>query len=199
MQEKEEITFREIKKEIRIVGIDDCPFTPKTHRDIFVFGIVTRGGYWIDGVMRTRVEVDGFDATEKIADMIKSSPHYKQLRVIMLDGITFAGFNLVDARALFKSTRLPVLAITREKININSVRSAIKHLSRWEERLLILQNNGEPVKLKIRETELNMHVVGISTKNAEKIVQISCTRGNIPEPLRLAHIIASGLTKQINQ
>ena len=28
--------------------------------------------------------------------MIVASPHYKQLRVIMLNGLTFAGFNVLD-------------------------------------------------------------------------------------------------------
>jgi len=71
-----------------------------------VVGVVFRGGYWLDGVMHTKILVDGFDATEKIGAMVTGSPHFKQLRVIMLNGITFAGFNMVDIQALNALTRL---------------------------------------------------------------------------------------------
>ena len=50
--------------------------------------------------MHTHVAIDGFDATEQIASMINSSPHCKQLRLVMLNGITFAGFNVVDIKRL---------------------------------------------------------------------------------------------------
>lgn len=190
---KREVKFRKIKKEIRIVGVDDCPFTPRSSGRADVIGAVLRGGYWLDGVMHTRVEVDGFDATEKIAEMVRSSPHYRQLRVIMLDGITFAGFNIVDIVGLFELTGLPVLALTREKTNMDSVRSALKNLPRWEERWSMIQRAGVMFELKVGETELQMHTAGVSSEDAEEIVRISSTRGNIPEPLRVAHLIASGL------
>ena len=183
-----------IKKEIRIVGVDDCPFVPRSHGKIDVIGIVFRGGYWIDGAMRTCIQVDGFDATEKIAKMINFSPHYKQLRVIMLDGITFAGFNVVDLRELFELTGLPVLALTREKAVMDDVKEGVMRLKRWEERLQMIQNAGQMFNIEVRKTQLHMQVAGIAKEDAEKIVMVTCTRGNIPEPLRVAHIIASAFT-----
>ena len=77
--------FRVIKPEIRVLGVDDGVFTPHVKGLVPVVGVVFRGGYWLDGVMHTKIKVDGFDATRKIASMILNSPHYKQLRVIMLD------------------------------------------------------------------------------------------------------------------
>jgi endonuclease V-like protein UPF0215 family len=38
-------------------------------------------------------------------------------------------------------------------------------------------------------------VVGISEKDAASILRSTSTRSNIPEALRVAHIIASGLTR----
>jgi len=105
--------FRSIKSEIRVLGVDDGVFIPHNKGYADVVGVVFRGGYWLDGVMRTEVEVDGLDATEKIASMVMTSPHYQQLRIIMLNGITFAGFNIVDIKELYSKTELPVIAITR--------------------------------------------------------------------------------------
>ena len=91
--------FRTIKREIRVLGVDDGPFTP--HQGYApVVGVVFRGGYWLDGVLSTKVKVDGFDATDKISSMIVESPHYRQVRVMMLDGVTFGGFNIVNIKEL---------------------------------------------------------------------------------------------------
>ena len=45
-------------------------------------------------------------------------------------------------------------------------------------------NNSEPVYIQI---------YGIELEDAEEIVRISTTRSAIPEPLRVAHIIAAGI------
>ena len=104
--------FRAIKSEIRVLGVDDGKFVPHTEGDVIVVGVVFRGGCCIDGVMHTNIAIDGFDATEQIASMINGSPHCKQLRLVMLNGITFAGFNVVDIKKLNLATKLPVIALT---------------------------------------------------------------------------------------
>ena len=189
--------FRSIKPEIRVLGVDDGVFIPHSKGLVDVVGVVFRGGYWLDGVMRTEVEVDGLDGTEKIASMIIESPHYKQLRIIMLSGITLAGFNVVDIKELYNKTGLPVIAITRDMPNMKEIEQAIERLPEKEKRWRAIQNAGEIIKVRTREEEepIYMQIAGIEREDAEKIVKITSTRSNIPEPLRVAHIIASGLTK----
>jgi hypothetical protein len=145
--------------------------------------------------MRTQVEIDGLDATEKIATMIKNSPHYEQLRVIMLDGMTFAGFNIADIKELFQKTGLPVITVTREKPNFEDIKKALKNLPHHKKRWEIMKNAGETFKVQTREGEepVYVQVAGISESDTEKILKKTSTRSNIPEALRVAHIIASGL------
>jgi len=189
--------FRSIKPEIRVLGVDDGVFIPHSKGLVDVVGVVFRGGYWLDGVMRTEVEVDGLDGTEKVASMIIESPHYKQLRIIMLSGITLAGFNVVDIKELYNKTGLPVIAITRDMPNMKEIEQAIERLPEKEKRWRAIQNAGEMIKVQTRKKEepIYMQIAGIKREDAEKIVKITSTRSNIPEPLRVAHIIASGLTK----
>ena len=189
--------FRCIKPEIRVLGIDDGAFLPRTEGTVDVVGVVYRGGYWLDGVMRTEVEIDGTDATEKIAFMIKSSPHYKQLRVVMLNGITLAGFNVVDIQWLFKEINLPVVTVTREEPNLAEIKLALENLPEHEKRWQAIENAGEISQVYTRNDEeaVCMQVAGISKSDAEKILKKTSTRSNIPEALRVAHIIASGLTQ----
>jgi endonuclease V-like protein UPF0215 family len=188
--------FHVIKPEIRVLGIDDGAFIPHVKGQVPVIGVVFRGGYWLDGVMHTEIAVDGFDATEKISAMITSSPHYKQLRVIMLNGITFAGFNVVDVESLYEATRLPVITVTREKPDLAEIRKALQNLPRSEERWEAILKAGEPVEVSTRNAEAKVYVqtVGVSKEDAQKILRLTSTRSNIPEALRVAHLIASGIS-----
>jgi len=188
--------FRAIKPEIRVLGVDDGVFTPHVKGFVPVVGVVFRGGYWLDGVMHTKIRVDGFDATRKIASMILNSPHYKQLRVIMLNGITFAGFNVADIKKLAAKTKLPVISVTREKPNLADIREALKNLPKSEERWKAMLNAGETFEVHARSGSAKIYVQfsGIFEEDAEKILQVTSTRSNIPEALRVAHLVASGIS-----
>jgi len=189
--------FRVIKPEIRVLGVDDGVFTPHVKGFVPVVGVVFRGGYWLDGVMHTKVEVDGFDATEKIASMIINSPHYKQLRVIMLNGITFAGFNVVNIKELSKEVKLPVIAVTREQPNFTEIREALKNLPESEERWKAIQSAEKMFEVSTRSEneKVYMQTSGILEEDARKILQLTSTRSSVPEALRVAHLIASGISK----
>ncbi|MEM2910907.1 MAG: DUF99 family protein [Candidatus Bathyarchaeia archaeon] len=189
--------FRVIKPEIRVLGVDDGKFKPRTRGFVPVVGVVFRGGYWLDGVMHTKIRVDGVEATNKIASMVLDSPHYKQLRVIMLNGITFAGFNIVDIKRLNAKTELPVIAVTREKPNFIEVREALENLPKKEERWKAVLNAGEVFEVSVRgnkKEKIYMQISGINEEDARKILQLTSTRSHIPEALRVAHIIASGIS-----
>ena len=158
-----------------------------------MIGVVFRGGLWLDGVMRTEVTVDGLDATESLIAMIRSSCHYKQLRLVMMDSITLAGFNIVNIRLLFNETGLPVIALTRDKPTDIKVREALQNLSDWEKRLRLIEEAGELIEVHVRGSPLYLHLSGISRQDAGRIVNTTSTRANFPEPLRVAHLIASGI------
>jgi endonuclease V-like protein UPF0215 family len=189
--------FGVIKPEIRVLGVDDGVFVPHVPSLVPVVGVVFRGGYWVEGVMHTEVLVDGFDATEKIAAMITSSPHHKQLQVIMLNGITFGGFNIVDLKTLNAAVGLPVVAVTREKPDLDEIRAALEHLSRSEERWRAVVDAGEVTEVTTRNLakKIYLHVAGIAVVDAMRVVRLTSTRSNIPECLRVAHLIASGVSK----
>jgi len=187
-------SFRIIKPEIRVIGIDDGPFTP--HRGYApVVGVVFRGGYWLDGVLSTRVKVDGFDATERIAEMIVGSPHHGQVRVVMLDGVTFGGFNVVDIIRLHDLTGLPVIVVTRDKPDFRMIRAALKNLPKSGERWKAVQNAGPVFDVQTRGKRVYVEAYGVRSTDACRIVQLTSTRSGIPEALRVAHLIASGVTQ----
>jgi endonuclease V-like protein UPF0215 family len=188
--------FRVVKPEIRVLGVDDGIFEPRSGGFATVVGVVFRGGYWLDGVMHTKIKVDGLDAGEKIANMILGSPHFKQLRVVMLNGVTFAGFNVVDIKKLNEATGLPMIAATRDKPDEKSIREALKNLPKSGERWKAMRGGGKmhAVQTRAGAAKVYVQVACISLEDATKILRLTSTRSNMPEALRVAHIIASGLT-----
>jgi len=200
-RKSEVVKIRVVKPEIRVLGIDDGVFTPHSNELVDVVGVIYRGGYWLDGFMHTKVQVDGLDATEKLAEMITSSPHYAQLRVIMLNGVTLAGFNVVDIEELYQRVKLPVIAVTRDKPDFDDIKEALKNLPQSEERWRAIETAGKIIKVRTRNGEepVYVHVAGVSEEDAKRILKSTSTRSNVPEALRVAHIIASGLVQVRDQ
>ncbi|MFH0832758.1 MAG: DUF99 family protein [Candidatus Aenigmatarchaeota archaeon] len=178
-----------IKDEIRVIAWDDCAFRFK-QKNVLIVGAIFRGGKFLDGLLSTRIKKDGTDATEKIAASILKSRHYDQLSYIMLDGITFAGFNLVDIKKLHKKTKLPVIVIQRKKPDMKKFKEALKIFSDYKKRLNVVSNAG-----KISSSgKIYYQKAGLSNDECEELMKVTCVRSNVPEPIRVAHLIASGLS-----
>jgi len=178
------------KSEIRVIGWDDAPHKRGQRKRVLLVGVITRGGKYIDGMLSTKVKYDGLDATEKIARAINKSRHRDQLRCIMTNGISFAGFNLVDIKELARLTSLPVIAVQRKMPDVKSFISAMRKFKDFEKRKEIVKNAGKIHKC----GKIYFQKAGISVKDAREIIKICTTHGNLPEPIRVAHIIASGLS-----
>ena len=177
-----------------MLGIDDGKFTPHTEGSVIVVGVVFRGGCSIDGVMHTTIAIDGLDATEQFASMIKASPHRRQLRLVMLNGITFAGFNIVDIKKLNVATKLPVMALTQERPDLDAIYEALTNLPNFDERWKMILEAGEIHEVINNRAKIYIELAGISLSDAQKIIAMTSTRSSLPEPLRVAHLIASGIS-----
>jgi len=188
--------MRNIKREIRIVGFDDAPFVPRSKGKVPVIGVVFRGGDFLDGIFKTDVTIDGMDATKILTDLINKSKHKEQLRVIMLDGITVGGFNTINISELYEKTGLPVIAINRKKPDLKKIKTALKNFNDFDERWKCVEDAGKFHKTKIvKNKNIYFQFIGLKQTEVEKIIKLSCTRSLIPEPLRVAHLIASALIK----
>jgi endonuclease V-like protein UPF0215 family len=184
--------FRSIKKEIRILAFDDGPFEFKSKGKDILVGTIFRGGEFMDGLLKTEIEIDGTDATKKIIDVANKSKH-KDIRVIMLNGITFAGFNTVDIEEIHNKTNLPIIVVSRKKPNLERFVASMKNLSNFEERVKCVENAGPFFSVNIKNKKVYFQTHGITEKDAALILKRSATRSLIPEPLRIAHLIATGI------
>jgi endonuclease V-like protein UPF0215 family len=182
-----------IKKELRILGIDDAPFNKFKDKECLIVATIFRGGSYIDGLLSTHVKIDGRDSTENIIKIVRASRHIEQLRCIMIDGIAFAGFNVIDIQKVSKMTKLPVIVFIRKMPNFKKIAVALEKADKKTaaSKLALMKKAGKVHRIKNKR--VYYQIAGISEKKAAEILKLAATHAIVPEPLRIAHIIASGI------
>ena len=178
-----------VKPEIRILAIDDGPLASDK---IIMIGVIFRGADWLEGVLSTEITRDGNDATERIVELAKKTKHYDQIRVVLLDGITYAGFNVVDIHTLYEQTNLPVIVVMDSLPDFEQIRSALRNLEQSDERWDLIQRAGEVFEVPGKD-KIYIQLCGIDLSSARDIINLTSIHSRIPEPLRVAHLIATGV------
>lgn len=192
-----------MKKDIRIIGIDDAAFQRENSTKTFVFGVVMRGYNLVEGILRTNVKVDGLDATEKISKMIIESKFIDQLKAIILGSSTIAAFNIIDVKKLYENTSIPVITVLSQLPNENEVKDALSRLADWEERYEVLKLNPplQEIEFKNQKNRIcKMYVQHIGFKDEKEIkelLQFTTYSSSIPEGLRLADLIGQSFKNYV--
>ena len=174
-----------------VIGFDDAPF-PRNHRgDVLLVGAVYAGSR-LEGVLSDKVRRDGINATRTIVRLVSTSHFRKHLQAVLLQGITFAGFNVVDLQAAFEALTLPVIAVSRRQPDMEAVRTALlDHVPGGQHKWRLIQKAG-PVE---RAAGVYVQRAGISLRDAERLIGRLALNGRLPEPLRTAHLIAGGIAQ----
>jgi uncharacterized protein len=183
-----------MKPEVRLLGVDDGPFH-FSDKETAVIGVVMRASGYIEGIIKKEIRIDGSDATNLVIDMITHTRHRKQLKAMMLDGVALGGFNIVDIDKVFDETSLPVVTVTRDKPNFEKIKTALQgHFEDWKDRYDLI-TRGELFELETSYNPIFVKCAGVSFEEAKEIITLATIRGVIPEPIRIAHIIASGILR----
>lgn len=177
----------EADKQLTAVGFDDAPF--KRDDDVTgVAGVVLRAEVF-EGLLWEDIVVDGLDATETLASMVTASQFSDQLDCVLLDGIAFGGFNVVDVPKLTRLLDVPCMTIMRSRPNWDAIEDALSHVSKSAERLNAMRR-AAPV---YEGDRVYYQVCGTGQESARVALNRLTIRGNIPEPVRVAHLVASGV------
>ena len=199
---------------MNVIGFDDGPF-PREHRgDVLLVGVVCSGTR-VDGIVSGRIRRDGADSTRRIVELVRAS-QFAHVQAVMLQGIAVGGFNVVDIHGLSKALQVPVLVVVRRPPDMASVHRALFSdapstprprvpgaARKWK---LIQQAGALEVigpsrrslarasGLQTSGPKLWVQRAGLSLDEARRIITATTLHGNIPEPLRVAHLIAGGIT-----
>jgi len=186
------ITGGLMKAQAYVLGIDDGCFDKFTSQQALVTGVMMRLNGNVEGVLSTQIEVDGTDSTEKISEMINTSRFKEQIRAVLVHGFTLAGFNILDIEKLHSKTGIPIIAVLRKQPDKGKVLNALSKLkSHNKERIDIFEKTYEMEKC----GALYFKAAGINDADVRQLITQTAQSGNMPEPVRLAHLIASGVSR----
>ena len=175
----------------RVVGVDDGAFERGDARAPIAAVVLSAPDY-VESIRTGTVTVDGKDATERVVALVRSTGPLEGLRALLVDGAVLGGFNVIDLDALHRELRLPVVALTRKPPEFARIRAALQKWfprdanRRWRlltaHRLFQVPTAGRPILAA---------AVGCSRTDATLLIRRTTVRGHWPEPLRLAHLVAS--------
>ncbi len=190
---------QELPHSLRTIGVDDGYFPPEFKRlrlKTLVVGVLCVNTSPVKLKIEL-IDVDGNNGTEVTSNIVKELAGEEALNAIFLDGVTIAGFNYVDPEELYNRVRAPVIVIFKTKLKLDKVKKALmKHFSDWIVRYEIIERNYlKATHVKTPKKTLTVTAYGVEADELIKILHKLQVTSPTPEPLRLADVIASGLTK----
>lgn len=184
---------------MRLLGVDDGYFPPwfKSKRGYtLLVGVVYNNGR-LESIMYDKVLVDGESTTELIISYAKQCC---KVEALILDGVTYAGFDVVDIFRIWRETGTPVIVVQQYKLDLGKIRRALeRNFLDYERRFRIIE---EAVKLmkpyRTMWKTILIANLGLDNSSTIDLLEKNMIYSPIPEPLRYAHQIASAISKRIS-
>ncbi|HYB93258.1 MAG TPA: DUF99 family protein [archaeon] len=179
---------------IRVAGVEDGSFHAEGFRhEKTLLIVILMKDMQLENFRSCTITVDGLDATDKLLRTLRGI----HADVVMLSGVSFAGFNLVDPVKVNKKLGIPVIIVSRKKPDNVAVKNALMdHFKDWKRRWAIIEKLGPiyMVTSKSGELPIYIEVIGANLGWAKKITRRLSVISKVPEPVRIARLIAHGLT-----
>ena len=177
------------------IGIEDGPFLPRRLGGSRAPLVAVR----LDGPRMTKVRtgwisVDGMDGTGRALRLLRSLSASDC--PILLAGVTFGGFNLIDPRKLQREFGTPTIVVVGSRPDNRAVKRAlVGHFPDWRARWRVIGSLGplRSVRTVSSENPLFYEAFGCSRSIARRILTSWALVSRVPEPLRVAGLVARGL------
>jgi endonuclease V-like protein UPF0215 family len=174
---------------MRLLGFDDAPFDRTWRGDVPVVGILCHGGR-VDGALRGAVRRDGADATRRLAALVQGSRLAGQVQAVLLQGISLAGFNVIDIHDLAAALDCPVLVVARRAPDLLVIRRALMERVPGGRRKWALVERAGPME---PCGGVWVQRAGIDLTEARALLAAGTIHGRLPEALRVAHLVAGAI------
>jgi endonuclease V-like protein UPF0215 family len=175
------------KKAIRALGVAES-FRPTAKKSTLA-GVVMRTDLLVDGFVFGEATVGGEDATSSVLRMFRKLRR-ADVNLIMLSGCIISRYNIIDVDELATKSRLPVVCLTYNESG--GIEDAIRsHFAHPEGRLKTYRRLGarSPFLLHTGYTAY-VRSSQITEADAKKVLDAFTLQGVVPEPIRLARLLA---------
>lgn len=180
----------QLNRTIRVIGFDDAPFIRRKGGRAFIAGVVCADTRF-EGMVWGQVRQDGWNSTDTICKLLEKGKFLPQLHIVLIDGIAFGGFNIVDLPKLQERLKLPCVAVMRRFPNLPAVEQSLRRLPQAERRLRLLHRAGKIYPF----PPFFFQVSGEHPEIIAAVLQRLTDCGKVPEALRQAHLIGAAIVK----
>jgi len=177
------------KKGIRAFGVSES-FRKGFGRRSILGGVVMRSDMIIDGFSFGSPKIGGDDATDEIVSMYRRL-NRSDVNVILLGGVVISLYNIVDIDRVGEETGTPVICVTFEESE--GLEPHIKrHFPRgWRRKLEAYRRLGSRERIRLKTGyEVYVRTSGLDVDQARRTLNKFTLQGAVPEPLRLARLMA---------
>ena len=179
----------ECGRKIRVIGFDDAHWRGNEDNVPVSVGGIVCSDTRFEGMLWGELTKDGLDSTESISHLLGESKFAQQVQLILLDGITFGGANVIDMPELSNAAGVPVIAVMRKLPRLEEFKHVLNRMSDSDERLRRLEAAGPIYEL----DGFVFQVIGLPPNVAGKALKRLTDVGLVPEALRISHLIGSAV------
>ena len=185
---------KDTRQASRCIGIDDGPFPLRiddTPRYAPLIAVLLKGSH-LQRLKSAWITVDRLDGTNIAQRLLRGLEKIP----VLLSGATFGGFNLIDPWKIHRATKAPTVVVIGSRPNNRAVKQALSnHFPDWKQRWELIRSLGPLHKIRTQrgDSPIFFECFGCSTRESEMILKSWAFVSRIPEPLRVAGIVARGL------
>ena len=186
------------KKAIRALGVSES-FRKGVGGKSVLAGVVMRSDMVIDGFTFGFAEVGGMDSTDRITEMYKNL-NREDVNLLLLNGCVISWYNVVDLQKLHEETEIPLICVTYEESP--GLERYFKELfpEDWEYRVSVYHKNGGRTEFRLKTGHtVYVRFLGVSREDAEGVLNKFTLHGAVPEPLRVARLLARSLMRTLSK
>lgn len=181
------------KKGLRALGISESFVKGRSTRAVLA-GVVMRRDLVIDGFSFSSTTVGGMDSTEKVSELYRGLER-KDVNVLLLNGCVISMFNIVDLRELYAQLSVPLICVSYEESP--GLEKYLEELPDSQERIHAYRKLGAREELTLRNGHrVYLRYEGVERQEAKKVLELFTLQGKLPEPLRVARLLARALCRQ---
>jgi endonuclease V-like protein UPF0215 family len=186
------------KKGLRVLGVAES-FSRGAGKKSILTGVVVRKDLVIDGFAVSSVTVGGTDSTDAVIELFKSLGR-TDINLIMLNGCVIAWFNVIDLGRVHENLNLPLICVTYDESE--GLEKYFKEYfpDDWQQRLDIFNKNSGRNEVVLRTGyRVFERDLGIDHDEALKLLNMFTLQGSVPEPLRLARLLARTVYRAVRK
>lgn len=116
----------------------------------------------------------------------------KQIKMVFIFNNILAGLGILDLNAIKEKWEVPLIIITEKEPNEDKIRNLISELHYSDEYTKVFKNNPNNWE-QLNGTRLYFLAIGIDKVQTVKNIQELQKVGHLPEPLRIADLIAKAI------